>query len=188
MNWIDYAILAVIGISVLISLMRGFVREVLSIIVWIGAVWLAVRYANVLSPFLSGFIDSPSIRIGAAFVGIFVITLLIGAALNHLAVALVGKTGLTGTDRVAGIFFGAARGLLLVAFVVMLLALTEVPRESWWQESVMISHIQPWVCRIGVEEWLADLKVYTPLVQESVSADGTPAPAYWGEFCGSMSD
>lgn len=184
MNWVDYAILAVIAISVLISLVRGFVREVISIGIWIAAIWLSIRFAGALSPHLAGFIESHSIRIGVAFVIIFVGTLLVGAVVNYLAGELVGRTGLTGTDRMIGMLFGAARGVLLVALVVLLLGLTSVPRESWWRESVLVAHIQPWVCRVGVEDWLAGIKVYTPLVQDSVSASGTPAPMYWREFCG----
>ncbi len=182
MNWVDYAILAVIAISVLISLVRGFVREVLSILVWVGAIWLGIRFSAPWSGVLEPYIASPAIRVGVAFVTIFVLTLLLGAVLNYLAGQLVGKTGLSGTDRAIGVVFGAARGLLLVALVVLLLGLTAIPRESWWRESIIVAQIQPWVCRIAVDEWLSDVRFYTPL-QDAPIADGRPAATYWSEFC-----
>jgi membrane protein required for colicin V production len=186
MNWVDYAILAVIAVSVLISLVRGFVREVLSILAWIAAVWLAIRFSAPLSGYLESYIASANLRVGAAFVIIFVVVLLLGAVVNYLAAQLVGKTGLSGTDRLIGMIFGAGRGLLLAALVVLLVGLTAAPRESWWRESIMVAYIQPWVCRVGVEEWLDGIKVYTPLVQDAGAADSRSAPTYWGEYCGSL--
>src|SRR5690625_2088116 len=121
MNWVDYTILAIIAISVLISLVRGFVREVLSIVVWIGAFWLAIRFAMPLSAYLEAYIATPVLRIGVAFVVVFVGTLLVGAVLNHLAGQLVGRTGFSGTDRALGGVFRGARRVLFVAAVGLLL-------------------------------------------------------------------
>lgn len=182
MNWVDYTILAVIAISVLISLVRGFVREILSIVVWIGAFWAAIRFAMPLSAYLESYISTPVIRIGAAFVGVFVAILLIGAVVNHVAGQLVGRTGLTGTDRVLGMVFGGARGVLIVAAVVLLLGLTTLPREPWWGDSVLLGQIQPLVCRAGVDEWLGDIRFYTPL-GDAAAEDTEAAAGHWREFC-----
>lgn len=184
MNWVDYVILAIIAISALISLVRGFVREVISILVWIAAFWLAILFARPLSGSLSRYIDSPTLQVAAAFTVIFVGTLLVGALVNYLAGLLVGKTGLSGTDRALGVVFGAGRGLIIVALLILALGLTSVPRERWWSESVMVEHLQPAVCRFGVSEWLGDFVVYTPVAQGGGIMPGRPAPAYWREFCG----
>ncbi len=183
MNWLDYAILAVIALSALISVIRGFVREFLSLVVWIAAFWIALRFAEPLSLHLDDYIASPSIRLVAAFAALFVTTLLVGALLNFLVGQLVGKTGLSGTDRFLGIFFGIARGLLVVAILVLAAGLTALPRESWWQESLMVKQIQPWVCRIGVQEWMEGRMVYSPLNSDAEGLEGTPAPEYWQDFC-----
>ena len=184
MNWLDYAILAIIGLSALISLVRGFVKEVLSLIIWIAAVWIGLEFSRGLSVYLEPYITSPSLRIGAAFVALFVLTLVIGGIINYLAGQLVGRTGLTGTDRLVGVLFGVGRGLVVVAVVVLAAGLTAIPREQWWRDSVMVHQIQPWVCRIGVADWLGDLVLYAPVSTEKVAvARGTPAPEYWKDYC-----
>lgn len=183
MNWLDYAILALIGLSALISLVRGFVREVLSLVVWIAAFWIGIRFSEPLSGYLTDYIASPSIRLGAAFAGLFVVTLLVGALVNYLAGQLVGRTGLTGTDRFIGVVFGIARGVVVVAFLMLAAALTALPREVWWQESVLVEQLRPWVCKVGVQDWLQGQRMYAPLGDETEQAEGTPAPEYWREFC-----
>ena len=182
MNWLDYAILAVIAVSVVISLIRGFVREVISLVVWVAAFWVGIRYSDNLAVHLSDYIASPTMQLGAAFTALFVATLIIGAVINYVAGQLVGRTGLTGTDRYIGMIFGLARGVVVVAVLVLAAGLTALPRESWWQESVLVAQFQPWVCEIGVREWLDDLMVYAPLADDP-DLDGTPAPEYWQEFC-----
>ncbi|MEX0730882.1 MAG: CvpA family protein [Aquisalimonadaceae bacterium] len=184
MNWLDYAILAVIGLSALISLVRGFVREVLSLIVWVAAFWIGIRFSEPLSAYLVDYIASPSIRLGAAFAALFVVTLLLGALVNYLAGQLVGRTGLTGTDRFIGVFFGIARGVVVVAILMLAAGLTALPREIWWQESLLVEQMQPWVCRVGVRDWMDGRTVYAPLGNGAAVAEGTPAPEYWQDFCG----
>ncbi|MCC5857063.1 MAG: CvpA family protein [Ectothiorhodospiraceae bacterium] len=183
MNWLDYAILAIVALSALISLVRGFVREVLSLLVWVLAFWVGIRFAQPLSEYLVDYIASPTLRLGAAFAGLFIATLLLGAIINYAAGQLVSRTGLTGTDRFIGVLFGVARGVIVVAVLMLAAGLTALPREPWWQESLLAAQIQPWVCRIGVDEWLAEMTVYAPLVDESEEVDGTPARDYWREFC-----
>ncbi|MFV8835601.1 CvpA family protein [Aquisalimonas sp. APHAB1-3] len=182
MNWLDYAILAVIVLSALISLIRGFVREVISLVVWVAAFWISIRYADRLAVYLADYIASPTLQLGVAFVALFVVTLIIGAIINYVAGQFVGRTGLTGTDRYIGVIFGLLRGVVVVGVLVLAAGLTALPREPWWQESVVVHHFQPWVCDIGVREWLDGLTVYAPLTEDPEN-EGTPAPEYWQEFC-----
>ena len=183
MNWLDYAILSIIALSALISLIRGFVREVLSLVVWIAAFWIGIRFAPRLAVHLEDYIASPTLQVGIAFAVLFVVTLLIGAMINYLAGQLVGRTGLTGTDRLIGVIFGVARGGVVVAILMLAAGLTALPREPWWQDSVLVPHIQPLVCRVGVQDWLEGLSVYSPLANDTPVAEGTHAPEYWREFC-----
>lgn len=183
MNWADYLIIAIIAISALISLVRGFVREVISIIVWIGALWLAIVFARPFANFLARYIESPMLQVVLAFAAIFIGTLLLGAIAGFLAGILVGKTGLTGTDRAVGMVFGAARGLILVALLVLALGLTRMPQEGWWQQSLVISRLQPWVCEVAMSEWMQGFTVYTPVTQGVPVTSGRSAPDYWGDFC-----
>lgn len=183
MNWLDLAIIAVIGLSVVISLVRGFVRETLSLVVWIAAIWIGLQFAEPVAGTMEGVIASPSLRIGAAFAALFVAVLILGGILNYFASQLVGRTGLSGTDRFIGLFFGLARGVLVIAILMLAAALTAVPREQWWQESVLVEQLTPWVCRVGVEDWLDGRTFRAPLGDAEAQADGTAAADYWSDFC-----
>jgi len=141
MIWIDYVILGVIGLSTIISLVRGFVREALSLVVWVFAFWVAWTFFRELAGHLDIF-SVPSVRLGVAFAILFIATLIVGALVNYLIGQLVDKTGLSGTDRLIGMLFGAARGALLVAVLVLLAGLTPFPEDPWWQESGLLGHFQ----------------------------------------------
>lgn len=183
MNWLDLVCLGVIAVSAMISLVRGFVREVLSVVVWVAAFWLSLRYAQTLAVYGQAYIDSPTIRLVAAFAALFILTLLVGALVNYLAGVLVGRTGLSGTDRALGVVFGGLRGVLILGVLVLAAGLTALPRETWWRSSVMTSWLTPWVCTVGVDQWLDGLAVTPPVVGDSDPVEGTPAAAYWREFC-----
>lgn len=151
MNWADFIIIGLIAVSALIGIARGLIREVLSLAVWIGAVVVAWFFHKDLAFQLEPHISIPGVRLAVAFVIILLGVLFLGAILGWLLSTLVEKTGLTGTDRVLGVAFGAARGAVLVAMLVFLAALTPIPAETWWQQSQMIGHFQ------ALAEWILSL-------------------------------
>lgn len=114
MNELDWAILAVIGLSALISIMRGFVKEVLSLIVWCAAFFFAFVGCGPLSENLT-FIESPTGRTMAAAGAIFTLVIIAGGIVNYFAGRFMEKTGLSGTDRLIGAGFGILRGVIIVA-------------------------------------------------------------------------
>lgn len=142
MNWVDFVILAIIGVSVLISLLRGFTREALSLAGWILAAWVAMTFSGKLASLLTGFISLPSARLAVAFAALFLVTLLLAGLVNYLATQIIQRTGLSGTDRMVGIFFGTARGILIVAVLVLLGGLTPLPQDPWWHESGLMHYFQ----------------------------------------------
>ncbi len=142
MSWLDIIILGVIALSALISLIRGFVKESISLVTWIVAGVLAFRYFSPMAELLEPFVVSPTIRGIAGFAILFVSTLIIGAIVNFIMSQLVSKTGLSGTDKALGVVFGGARGVLIVTMVVLLASLTPMPEAQWWQESVMMGYFQ----------------------------------------------
>lgn len=148
-NWIDYTIIAIIALSVLISVMRGFVREVISLVVWVAAIAVSFIFYRYIADLLVNFIHSDSVRLVVSFVGLFLVTLILGMLINYLIGQLVANTGLSGTDRVLGIIFGIARGILVVVLLMMLVSLTPFAKETSWQESVLVPHFQP------LENWLS---------------------------------
>lgn len=137
-TWVDWAIIAIIAVSSLISLKRGFVKEALSLLIWIVAGAVAWMFGGSLAQYLEGYIQTPSARVIAGCTILFVATLLVGAMLNFLIGELIRVTGLSGTDRFLGMAFGAARGALLVVVAVGLLSLGPVQQDPWWQESSLI--------------------------------------------------
>lgn len=140
--WIDYAIIGLIFISSIIGLIRGFIREAFSLALWIVAIWVGLTFSRDFSGFLEGIINYPSARIATAFAVLFFITLILGAIISYLLGELVKRTGLTGSDRFAGMIFGIARGFVVVAIIIMLAGLTPLPEDSWWKESVLIPPFQ----------------------------------------------
>jgi len=150
MNWVDFVIIGIIVLSALISLIRGFVKEAISLVVWIAAFWIALAFCQELSQLnvFNETLKSPSVRIGVAFLVLFLATLIVGALVNYLISTLVNKTGLSGTDRLLGVVFGAGRGVLVVAAVLLLTSYTTLAQESWWKESSLIPQFKP------VVEWL----------------------------------
>lgn len=177
MNWADWTIVAIIGISCLISIWRGFVKEALSLLAWVIATFVAIAFHPRLAIILAQWVDTPSIRTVLAFLLLFIGTLLLGALLNHLLVSVIRASGLGGLDRLLGVGFGVARGLLLVLAVVMFLPmLVPVNQDAWWGQSRFIPHFQL------MEGWSRDS--FSSLVEWSSSllnrtqagADQTVAP------------
>lgn len=142
MGWVDYIIIAVIGLSALIGLARGLIREVLSLGIWAGALLLAWLYHPELDARLVEWISTPSVRKGAAFLILVFAVLLAGALIGHLITSLVEKTGLSGTDRLLGLLFGGVRGGVLVAMAVFLVSITPLADDAWWGQSMLVGRFQ----------------------------------------------
>lgn len=142
MSWIDYVFLFIFGASVAVSLMRGFVRESLSLVGWILSFWIANSFADPLAGLLEETIQIPSLRLIAAFIALFVVSMLLATAASNLLVDLVERAGLSGTDRSIGVFFGLARGYVISVILVILMGLTPMPKDDWWQDSYFMPVFQ----------------------------------------------
>jgi Uncharacterized membrane protein, required for colicin V production len=141
MNWIDYTILGVLGLSVLIGLWRGLVSEVLALVIWIAAFWAAWLLGPTVSAHLD-VISHPALRMAAGYALCFVLVLVLGALLRFLIHRLLVSTGLSGTDRLFGMVFGLARGVLLVCVLVFLCQFTTFTREPPWRQSLLLPPFQ----------------------------------------------
>jgi len=140
--WADWAIIAIIILSTIVSLIRGFVKEALSLLCWVVAFVVARSFYTHLATLFEDIFSTPSLRLLAAFILLFVVTLILGALVNHLIAAIVKSTGLSGTDRMLGMVFGLIRGVILVVVVVALARLTPLKEDPWWSESVLVTHFE----------------------------------------------
>lgn len=167
LNWLDWVLLAIVVISTLISLKRGFFREALSLVIWVLAVFISVVFADHLAvtikPWLAPHVESPSLLKVIAIVSMFVLCLLVGGLLSLLLSQLIRLTGLSGTDRLLGTVFGALRGALLVLVLLMVgQKLLPLSQEFWWQQSSLVPHflrLESWTVSMAVQlrDWLLPL-------------------------------
>ena len=135
MTWLDYAVVGVFAVSLVVGAWRGLVREVLSILGWIIAFLAASLLAGPLGPAMPQAIPSPELRVAAAYVAVFVVALIATALLGLLLSKIVKAAGLGGVDRMLGMLFGAARGLLIVLVAALLAGLSSAPRQPFWRDS-----------------------------------------------------
>lgn len=143
MNVADWVILAVTLLSALVGFYRGFIRETLSLISWILAIWAAFTFAEPASAWFTQYIESPQLRLVAAFASIFVSTLLLFSVLSYLLCRLLLVGGIAGTDRILGGLFGIARAVVLVSVVLLLARIPGYPEEAWWKQSLLIPQLNP---------------------------------------------
>jgi membrane protein required for colicin V production len=162
-TWADYVILGILVISGLLGLMRGFVREILSLLAWVAAVALAVHFSDQVAVYLQQLIEAAPLRKAAAFCLILFVVLIVGALLGSLVASVLSGAGLSGTDRVVGLIFGALRGGILVALLVLVGGLTPAPRATWWKESTLIPPFERaalWIRDRMPASWLANLNYH----------------------------
>lgn len=159
MNWADWAIIVILTLSSVISLARGFIKEALSLVIWVAAMVIANVFSNRLEPLFTNIIETPSLRTMAAFAAVFLAVLLLGALLNFALGMVVKATGLSGTDRLIGMLFGFVRGLFIV---MLLLIYLPVKNDPWYAQSTLIPYFSPYETAVKnvtgeMTRWLLNL-------------------------------
>jgi len=160
-NWFDISIIVVIAISIIASFFRGLLREVVSLFAWLAAVLLGLKFAEPLGKELGEHIASPMIRYVIGFAIIFIAVLVLGLIVNVIIKFLVEKTGISLFDRLLGVAFGAARGIVLVAVVLMFLNVSPMRDNRWLKESQIAPMFKP------IVTWLA---TFLPKQMKQMSA------------------
>lgn len=177
--WIDYVIFAIIALSAIIGLFRGFVREALSLVAWGAAIWVALTFTELFAGYLLPYVGEPSLSKIGAFAGLFLATLIAGAIINYLVSLLVTKSGIGGTDRFLGLIFGIARGALVVVILVMLAGLTSLPEDSWWKASSVMPYFEEMAVSLSnfLPDDIAKDFVFDPrgLIGDAVTGDAAAA-------------
>jgi len=137
MTWFDYAVIAVLAVSVLIGIWRGFVREVFALGGWVAACVAATLFAGAAGALLPASSATPFVRSVAAGVVIFVVVLIACSIAGMLLAKVFRVAGLGLADRILGGVFGFARGALISLISVLAAGLTALPREPFWREAAL---------------------------------------------------
>ncbi len=141
MNAADYLILGVLVFSMVIGLLRGFVREAVALIAWLCGLWLAWRYGSLVEPFLGGLLAEAPIRTWAARAIVLFAVLLLGWIVAGVLAYLLQHSNLSiMVDRLLGMVFGVLRGAVAVAVFVMIGQLVRLDQTGWWQRSRLLPY------------------------------------------------
>lgn len=152
MTAFDYTTLLIVGISVVISIMRGAIKEVLAVVGWILAFYVARTYANQLIPLLPEDIPTEPLKILAAMIILILAVLLFTSLVTIALSGLIRKLNLNWLNRGLGAFFGLARGVLIVSVLVFLAGFTSLPKDPRWSNAMfsapleaLVKQVQPWL-------------------------------------------
>ena len=140
MTGADVLIVLVLLGSTIIGLLRGFVREAVSVVFWIIAIWSAWKFGPVVEPHLGGVLTNPAIAPWVGRLTVLVLVLLIGWVVAMLLSYFTRSLGLGAMDRVFGLMFGILRGMVLVGLIVIGGELLHLNQEEWWNRSKLIPY------------------------------------------------
>jgi membrane protein required for colicin V production len=142
MTWADYVILGIILASALLGLVRGFLREVASLLIWVLGFWVAVRYAAAVGDSFK-FVKSPEYRLIVGYALILIAALILSTVVGMLLKQLVESTGAGLGDRSLGTLFGTVRGVVIATTLILLGSMALMPQPRWWRESKLIPYATP---------------------------------------------
>jgi membrane protein required for colicin V production len=142
MTYFDYAMLGIVALSIAISLWRGLIREVVSLVAWLVALWVAARFAVDVSPIVPGSISSPPLRYLTAFAVLFSATVIGLELLGFFVARLLRSVGLGFIDRLLGAIFGLGRGVLIAWILTLAGGFTTLPQRDWWRDAVLAPPLQ----------------------------------------------
>jgi membrane protein required for colicin V production len=152
MTAFDYVVLAILVASIVISVLRGLVKEILSLVAWLAAFVVANLYGAWMADLLPASVPGATLRLAIGFGILFIATLLLFALVNRAIAHIVTASGLKVVDRGLGGLFGFARGALIVLSLAILAGLTGLPQEPVWRDALLspltesaVRTIKPWL-------------------------------------------
>lgn len=137
MTIFDYLVLFVLVSSVVISTLRGLVKEILSLLGWVVAFVVANAYGAKLAPMLPDLLPGETARLILAFIVLFLGVRILMGLLSLAIGALVEASGLSLADRGLGGLFGLARGIVIVLAAVILCGMTSIPQQAFWRDALL---------------------------------------------------
>ena len=137
MTIFDYLVLCILVSSVVISTMRGLVKEILSLLGWVVAFVVANAYGAKLAPLLPSMIPGEAVRLMVAFVALFLGVRILMGLVTLAFDAVVKASGLSLADRGLGGLFGLGRGIVIVLAAVILCGMTSIPQQAFWKNALL---------------------------------------------------
>jgi membrane protein required for colicin V production len=142
MPHIDTVIAAAAFLSVLVGVVRGFIKEAISVAALLIAIWGALQFGPGVGDISEQWIQSEDLQMWFGRILVFAVILAVGGLLGWGVSRLVRLSVLSGMDRLAGAFFGAGRGILLAALFVIGGQYAGFDDADWWSESRLIPHLE----------------------------------------------
>jgi membrane protein required for colicin V production len=139
---LDYIVLAIVLISAIAGLVRGFLREVCTLITWVLAVWLAWKLGPMIEPYLGGTLRKAPYGLWAGRGIVFIAVLIIGAMVGAIVNYFVRLSMFSGLDRLLGFVLGLIRGVVAVGVAIILAQAVHLDGESWWKKSRLIPQLE----------------------------------------------
>jgi len=146
---IDYLLVAIFLLSAAMGLFRGLIKEAFSLAGWGLAIWCAWRFGAAVAERIPSVADDSVIETWVARIIVLIVVLILSGLLSKLISMLIHQSGLSGTDRIVGMVFGMARGVLLIGLVILMLEAVGFDADPWWQESKLIPYAAPLADRLG---------------------------------------
>lgn len=140
-TWIDWVVVTVLAASIILSVVRGLVKEVASLAVWVVAVVGASRLAHFPAELLPPWLSAP-LQQTVGFLIVLVLILIIGKLITMALKELVSAAGVGTLDRILGTGFGLARGGLIVIVLSVLAAMTSLPTQPAWKTAKTRSFLE----------------------------------------------
>jgi len=140
-TWIDWVVVTVVSASIILSVVRGLVKEVASLAVWVVAVVGASRLAHFPAELLPPWLSAP-LQQTVGFLIVLVLILIIGKLITMALKELVSAAGVGTLDRILGTGFGLARGGLIVIVLSVLAAMTSLPTQPAWKTAKTRSFLE----------------------------------------------
>ena len=150
----DYVVLGIVAISLVLGLWRGVVSELIALAAWVMAFMAALEFGAPAGKLIFTGIADPAIRALAGGVLIFVGVLVLMSLVRLAVRSMVKALGLSLSDRLLGMFFGLARGMLLVMLLVAAGGMTSAPQQPWWKEATLAPPLETAV--LVAKPWLPD--------------------------------
>lgn len=154
MTVFDYVMIGIVAVSLVLGLWRGVIGELIALAAWALALFGAMQFGSEVGRGLYTGLADPDMRVLAGYATVFLGVLVVMGIVRLAVRGLIKALGLSLSDRLLGLFFGLARGVLIAMVLVALGGLTAAPRQAWWKEATLSAPLETAV--LAVRPWLPD--------------------------------